>query len=178
MKHNSSNQKRFALCICCIFILSLMILPVQASRRSHGLAITLLVSGVGLQVGGTLMHTSAESRYEEYLSTTIQADIQSQKSDVVARENASVIMSRAGYGFIGLAVLLSIFNQLDNASNEATPSTQLRNNAVSKMQFPINFSGTPIFFGDRVWGESQMFSFRPHYDFLKKRVSLQYLHRF
>ncbi len=173
MKHNSSNQKRFALCICCIFILSLMILPVQASRRSHGLAITLLASGVGLQVGSTFMHTSAESRYEEYLSATIQTDIQSQKSDVVARENASVIMSRVGYGCIGLAVLLSIFNQLDNASTETTPSTQLRNTAISKMQLPINFSDASIF-----WGESQMFSFRPHYDFQKQRVSLQYLHRF
>lgn len=173
MKHNSSNQKRFALCICCIFILSLMILPVQASRRSHGLAITLLASGVGLQVGSTLMHTDAENRYEEYLSAAIQADIQSQKSDVVARENASVIMSRVGYGCIGLAVLLSIFNQLDNASTETTPSTQLRNTAISKMQLPINFSNAPIF-----WGESQMFSFRPHYDFQKQRVSLQYLHRF
>ena len=178
MKHNSSNQKRFALCICCIFILSLTILPAQAARRSHGLAITLLASGVGLQVSSTLMHTSAENRYEEYLSAAIQADIQSQKSDVVARENASVIMSRVGYGCIGLAVILSIFNQLDNASTETTPSTQLHNNANRNTQYPINFTASPILLGTEIFGESQIYGFRPHYDFQKQRVSLQFLHRF
>ncbi len=178
MRNNRSNQKKLALCVCCIFILSLTILPAQAARRSHGLAITLLVSGVGLQVGSTLMHTSAESRYEEYLSATIQADIQSQKSDVVARENASVIMSRVGYGCIGLAVLLSIFNQFGNASIETTPLTQTHNNAKFNTQYPINFTASSILSGSGFLGESQMYSFRPHYDFQKQRASLQFIHRF
>ena len=172
MEHNGSNQKRFALCVCCIFILSLTILPAQAARRSHGLAITLLASGVGLKVGSTLMHSSAETRYEEYLSATIQADIQSLKSDVNARENASVIMSRVGYGCIGLAVILSIFNQLENASIDTSPLTQIPNNINDNPQYTINFAAS------RVLGESLMFNLRPHYDFQKQRASLQYLHRF
>ena len=121
MKHCSSSQKRYVIGICCFFMLILTILPAHAARRSHGLAITLLASGVGLQVGSTMLHTSAESRYEEYLSLAIQDDIQNRKNDVVARENASVIMSRVGFGCIGLAVILSIFNQLDNASIETAP---------------------------------------------------------
>jgi hypothetical protein len=177
MEHNGSNQKRFALCICCIFILSLTILPAQAARRSHGLAITLLASGVGLQVGSTLLHTSSQSRYEEYLSAAIQDDIQSRKSDVVARENASVIMSRVGYGCIGLAVILSIFNQLENASIETPPLTQIPNNINDNAQYPINLAASRAL-GGELLGESLMFNLRPYYDFQKQRVSLQYLHRF
>ena len=178
MKHYSSNQKRFVIGVCCVLLISLMGLPAQAARRSHGLAITLLVSGVGLQVGSTMLHTSAESRYEEYLSLAIQDDIQNRKNDVIARENASVIMSRVGFGCIGLAVILSIFNQLDNASTETVPLTQMRNNTNKNAQYPINYTASPIRLDDRIMGKSQMDSFRPHYDFQKQRISLQYLYRF
>ncbi|MCE2400986.1 hypothetical protein J4G08_08890 [Candidatus Poribacteria bacterium] len=178
MKHCSSNQKRFVIGICCIFILILTILPAQAARRSHGLAITLLASGVGLQVGSTMLHTSAESRYEEYLSLAIQDDIQNHKNDVVARENASVIMSRVGFGCIGLAVILSIFNQLHNASIEITPLSQTQSNVKFNTHYPINFTASPILLDSGFWSESQEFSVRPHFDFEKQRASLQFLHRF
>lgn len=177
MEHKSSTQKRFAIGVCCIFFIGLIILPAQAARRSHGLAITLFASGVGLQVGSTLLHTSAERRYEEYLSAAIQADIQSHKSDVVARENASVIMSRVGYGCIGLAVVLSIFNQLENASIETPPLTQIPNKINGNTQYPINFNSSRVL-GDEILGESLIYNLRPYYDFQNQRVSLQYLHRF
>ncbi len=177
MVHYSSNQKRFAIGVCCIFFISLTILPAQAARRSHGLAITLLASGVGLQVGSTLLYTSAQSRYEEYLSAAIQDDIQSRKSDVVARENASVIMSRVGYGCIGLAVILSIFNQLENASIKTPPLPQIPNNINSNAQYPINFTSSRVL-GDEILRESLIYNLRPYYDFQKQRVSLQYLYRF
>lgn len=178
MKHQTSNQKGFILGLCCIFILSFWILPAQAARRSHGLAITLLASGVGLQVGSTLLHTAAEKSYEEYLSATIQTDIQNRKNDVVARENASVIMSRVGFGCIGLAVILSIFNQLDNASTEPVPITQMQSNTNINPQFPISFSTSRISLGNGILRDSKTFGFHPHYDFQRQRVSLQFLHRF
>ena len=177
MALNSFNQKRFAIGICCIFFLCLTILPAQAARRSHGLAITLFASGIGLQVGSTLLHTSAESRYEEYLSAAIQSDIQSRKSDVIARENASVIMSRVGYGCIGLAVILSIFNQLENASIETPPLTQKPNYFNSNAQYPINFTSSRVL-GNEILDQSLMSNLRPYYDFQKQQLSLQYLHRF
>ncbi len=179
MKHFSTTPKWFVIGVCCIFILSLMILPAHAARRSHGLAITLFVSGMGMQVGSTLLDTSAQNQYEDYLSTTIQADIQSQKSTVVARNSASVVMSRVGFGCIGLAVILSIRNQLlDTTATPEAPVAQTHGNPNLNTRYATILTSSHISLRSQILGESQMFSFRPHYDFQNQRASLQFLHRF
>ena len=178
MRQCSFYQKSVVIGICCAFILSTTILPVQAARRSNGLAITLFVTGIGLKVGSTFLQTAAQNSYEDYLAATIQADIQNFKSDAVTRQNASTSMSRVGYGFIGLATVISIFNQLHNASIETTASTQLNNNANGNGQFPINFAASQLLLGNDNRHESKMFSLLPNYDFQRQRVSLQFLHRF
>lgn len=178
MKRCSLNHKWIALGLSCIFMLSFAILPAQAARRSPGLAITLLASGVGLQVGSTFLHASAQKTYEDYLSAAIQTDIQSHKDAVIARQNASVIMSRVGYGCIGLAVILSIINQLDTPSTETAQLSQIRNNATVNTRYPIGFTASPMSLGNRILKESQMVGFRPHFDFQKQSASLQFLYRF
>lgn len=116
MKHHLSYQKPLALLFCCIFILITSIQPADAGKGNRTFAITMLVSGLGLQVGSTFLNASAENRYEDYLSAVIQSEIQSQKSDVIVYKNASVSMSRVGYGFIGLAVIISILDQISESS--------------------------------------------------------------
>ena len=131
MRHHFSYQKPLALLLCCIFILITSIQPADAGKGNRAFAITLLVSGLGLQVGSTFLNASAEDRYEAYLSAVIQSDIQSQKSDVVAYKNASVSMSRAGYGFIGLAVIISILDQISESSKDSETIPQQDINTLS-----------------------------------------------
>ena len=164
--------------VCCIFLLFLAILPAQAAKRSSGWPITLLISGLGMQVGSTYLNTSAENLYEDYLSASLQTDIQQHKSDSIARKNASVIMSRVGYGCIGLAVILSIFNQLDSATDETVTFSQITDKTNLNTLYPISLSSTSLSLNNRILGEPQKFSFRPHYDFQGQRASLQFLHRF
>lgn len=178
MRRFSFNQKIVVIGICCIFMLIVTMQPAQAARRSHGLAITLLISGVGLKVGSTLLHTSAEKQYEDYLSATIQADIQNRKSDVESRENASVIMSRVGFGFIGLAALLSIFNQIGSVPTETVPAAQMQGNQNLNTQHLTSLVPSRLSLSNQILGESHLFRFRPHYDFQRQRVSLQFSHRF
>lgn len=178
MKQHKSRSHRLIVCICCIFILCWSILPVHAEKRSHGLAITLLISGVGLQVGSTFLNTSAENRYEDYLSASLQNDIETHKNDTIARKNASVIMSRVGYGCVGLAVLLSIFNQLDNANTEAISVAHTPNKTKLITPNSLSIVSSNLSLKNLIVGESQKFSFRPYYDFQKQRASIQFLHRF
>lgn len=131
MKHHFSYQKPLALLLCCIFILIIGIQSADAGKGNRTFAITLLVSGLGLKVGSTFLNASAEDRYEDYLTAVIQSDIQSQKSDVVAYKNASVSMSRAGYGFIGLAVIISILDQISESSKDSEAIPQQNMNTLS-----------------------------------------------
>lgn len=178
MKQHKSRSNRLIICICCIFIVCWSILPVQAAKRSNGLAITLLISGVGLQVGSTFLNTSAETKYEDYLSASLQADIETYKNDTITRRNASVIMSRLGYGCVGLAVILSIFNQLENATIETSSVTHSHNRINQTLSNTFSLVSSNLSLKNRIVGEAQKFSFRPHYDFQRHRASIQFLHRF
>ncbi len=144
MKHHFSYQKPLALLLCCIFILITSIQPADAGKGNRTLSISLLVSGLGLQVGSTFLNASAENRYEDYLSAVIQSDIQSQKSDVVAYKNASVSMSRAGYGFIGLAVIISILDQLSESSKDSETVPQQDMNTLSGRMGQNIFSSSSL----------------------------------
>ncbi len=144
MRHHISYQKPLALLLCCIFILITSIQPADAGKGNRTFAITLLVSGLGLQVGSTFLNASAEDRYEDYLSAVIQSDIQSQKSDVVAYKNASVSMSRVGYGFIGLAVVISILDQISESSIDTESIPQQDMNTLSGRIRQNTFSSSSL----------------------------------
>ncbi len=177
MEQYSSKSYRLIIGLCCIFVFFMAILPANAAKRSNGLAITLLISGVGMQVGSTFLNTSAENRYEDYLSASLQTDIQNYKDETVARKNASVIMSRVGYGCVGLAVLLSIFNQLESGTTETISVSQIPDNNRTTTN-PLSYLSSRTSFNYRGFGESRNFSFRPHYDFQRQIASLQFQHRF
>ncbi len=172
------KPNRLLIGILCIVFLCLTISPVHAKKRSNGLAITLLISGIGFQVGSTFLNTSAENKYEEYLSATTQADIQSLKDETVLRENATTIMSRVGYGCIGFAVLFSIMNQFHNATVDTASTSDNPGNAFLNNQYPLSISSSPKTMNNQTYGRSQLFSVQPNYDFQTQRASLQFLYRF
>ena len=178
MKHHLSYRKQLTLFICCFFILITIVQPADAGKGNRTLALTLLVSGLGLQVGSTFVNATAENKYEDYLVAVIQSDIQNQKSDVVTYKNARVSMSRAGYGFIGLAVIISIFDQLSRSSIDTVPATQNEVNTLSRRIGQSNFNASGISHRQSYYGISKGLNVYPFYDFQKQRTSLQFIHRF
>lgn len=178
MIHLGLKPNRLLIAILCIVLLSLSISPVHAKKRSNGLAITLLISGIGFQVGSTFLNTSAENKYEEYLAATIQSDIQSLKDETVARENATTIMSRVGYGCIGFAVLLSIMNQFHNATVDTASTSDTPESALQSREFPLSISPTSNITYNQIYGSERFLSIQPNYDFQTQRASLQFLYRF
>lgn len=175
MKLYHAIVNRFTLWTISILILSFTIIaPVQAASRTHTLELTLFISGLGLQVGSTLYNTSAQERYEDYLTATIQDDIQTKKDAAATHQNTSVIMRRVGYGCIGLAVILSIFKQIDNIETNTVPSSQIHNLSNRRLNYTdYNYKST-----ESLLHESPRFSLRPHYDFQTQRASLSLNHRF
>ena len=188
MKYLHPYQKLLSLLISCIFVLTVITQPADAGKGARTFAITLLASGLGLQVGSTFLNASAENKYEDYLSAVIQEDIQNQKSDVVAFKNASVSMSRAGYGFIGLAVIISIFDQLSRSSIDTVPTTQNGMNTLSNRIGSNrigsnrigqnNFDAMGLSQINSFFGSSKRLSLYPTYDFQEQRTGLQFIHRF
>lgn len=178
MKYLHSYQKPLSLLISCIFVLTVIIQPADAGKGNRTFALTLLVSGLGLQVGSTFLNTSAENKYEDYLSAVIQEDIQNQKSDVVTFKNASISMSRAGYGFIGLAVIISILDQLSRSSIDTVPTPQNEMTTLSNRIGQNNFNTMGLSQSNSYFGSSNGLSLYPSYDFQEQRTSLQFIHRF
>lgn len=177
-------QKFIVFACSCVLIFVLTSQHADAARRSRVLSIALFASGMSLQVGGTLLKASAQDRYDTYLNAAIQADIQAHKDAFLVRRNASTIMSRVGLGCVGLAVLFSIYSQLDNPSEssesvEGAVSTLRRwqtdriNPRAAKIDFTNRFSGnTGLLF------PNASFQLLPHYDFQSQRASLRLLHVF
>lgn len=175
MKLDRGKLNLSTLWITTILILSFaLISPVQAASRSHTSEITLFISGLGLQVGSTILNTSAQERYEDYLTATVQQDIQNKKDAAAAHQNASVIMRRVGYGCIGLAVVISIFKQIDYIDTNTVPSSEIQ--TMSRKEFFLtdyNFKPTGL-----LLNESPQFSLRTNYDFQTQRASLSLIHSF
>ena len=174
MKLNPTNSNRHTLWISIVLFLCLAIItPIQAANRSHTFELTLFISGLGMQVGSTILNTSAHERYEDYLTATIQEDIQNKKIDAASHQNASVIMRRVGYGCIGLAVVISIFKQIDGIETNTISSSQLQSkyNNVSSL---TDYKYKP----NTLFQDSRSFKLRPHYDFQKQRASLTLLQKF
>ncbi len=184
MKRYSRIQKLIALISSCLLIFVLTSQSADAARRSRVLSIALFTSGMGLYLGGTFLKSSAQARYDTYLNAAIQADIQTHKDAFLVRRNAGTITSRVGIGCVGLAVLFSIYNQLNNPSESpevvegavsALPpwQTDKTNPRVKKIDFTNRFSGNR-----GLLSPNASFQLRPHYDFQNQRASLRFQHFF
>ena len=104
--------------ICCAVIVMATVSPVRADR-SRVLTIGLFASGVALKFGSVFVASSAQDTYDQYLSTGIQSDITMHRDNYESQRNLSIAMSRTGIGFVGVAVLISVFDQLDVISESA-----------------------------------------------------------
>ncbi len=184
MKRYSRTQKLITFVCSCLLIFVLTSQSVDAARRSRVLSIAFFTSGMGLYLGGTFLKSSAQARYDTYLNAAIQADIQTHKDAFLVRRNAGTITSRVGLGCVGLAVLFSIYNQLNNPSESpetvedavsALPrwQTDRTNPRVRKIDFTNRFSGNiGLLF------PNASFQLQPHYDFQNQRASLRFQHFF
>ena len=148
---------------CCAFIIVLANGQAAAARHSRTLPIVLLTTGLGLQFGGSMLKTSAQNRYDEYLSAAVQSDIQAHRDAYLARQNGSVIMSRVGYGCIGLAVLLSIYGQLNTPDEPASPqANRILGGTGIAQRTPFRFTTL----------------LQPQYEWETGRASLRLMHYF
>ena len=184
MKRYTLNQKHIAFACSCLLIFVLASPHADAARRSRVFSIALFASGMGLQLGGTFLKASAQEHYDTYLNAAIQADIQTHKETFLVRRNAGTIMSGVGLGCVGLAVLFSVYNQLNTPSDPAESTAaahavgsrlQVRRTTLnpSKMDVAKTFSGNIGLLIPRT-----PFQLLPHYDFQTGNASLRLLHSF
>ena len=120
-----NHKLRLRIVICCVVILMATVAPARADR-SRVLTIGLFASGVALKFGSVFVANSAQDTYDQYLSAGIQSDIAKYRDDYETQRNLSLGMSRTGIGFVGFAVLISVFDQLNFISeSSASRSVQL-----------------------------------------------------
>ncbi len=119
---NLHHDKKTAILVvvCCALTCMIAIHPVQADRARVA-TIVLLASGVGLKFGSVFMEKSAQDSYDQYLNAAVQSDIAKHRDDYTSKHNQSVIMSRTGMGFVGLAMLISLFDELELISKSPPP---------------------------------------------------------
>ena len=180
MKRHRISQKYIAFASSCVLIFILTSQHADAARRSNVLPIALFASGMSLQFGSSFLKASSQNHYDTYLNAAIQADIQTHKDAFHVRRNAGTIMSRVGFGFVGLAVLFSIYNQLD------TPEL-VEDSASSAENWNTNI-GIPLTrlsgFRNHLSENTSLllprtpFQLHPHYDFQTRRAGLSFLHFF
>lgn len=184
MKCYNPNQKYIAFVCSCVLIFALTSQHAAAARRSRVLSIGLFASGMSLQLGATLFKSSAQERYDAYLNAATQADIQTHKDAFLVRRNAGKIMSGVGLGCVGLAVIFSIYNQLDTPSE---PSELAEGDAFSgyrSQTLRTDLRAQQIDFTNSRFGNVGLssprpaFQLLPHYDFQNQRASLRLLHYF
>lgn len=115
--------------ICCALLLIAEISPVHAAERPRVLTIALFASGIGLKFASVFLENSAQDSYDQYLSTAIQDDIAQHRDDYTSKHDLSVAMSRTGIGLVGLAMLISVFDELNLISRSSSAqSARLRLN--------------------------------------------------
>lgn len=180
MKRHKLTQKYIAFAFSCVFIFILTSQHADAARRSNVLPIALFASGMSLQFGSSFLKASSQNHYDTYLNAAIQADIQTHKDAFLARRNAGTIMSRVGLGFVGLAVLFSIYNQLDtpeliedSASSAGNWNPDIGISLTRLTNFRHDFSENRSLLLPKT-----TFQLHPHYDFQTRRAGLSLLHFF
>ena len=114
-----NNKIGLRVLICCVAILMATVSPARAVDRTRVLTIGLFTTGVALKFSSIFVANSAQDTYDQYLSTGIQADIAKHRDDYRSMRDLSVGMSRTGIGFVGLAVFISVFDQLDVISESS-----------------------------------------------------------
>ena len=119
MYSSQNNKLRLRVVICCVILVLLTGSPTRAADRSRVLTIGLFTSGVALKFGSVFVANSAQDTYDQYLSTGIQRDLAKHRDDYKIKRNLSLGLSRTGIGFVGLAVLISVFDQLDVISKSS-----------------------------------------------------------
>jgi len=115
--------------LCCTLVFAVVfIAPAQAADKARVLTIALFVSGIGLKFGSVFVGESAQESYNEYLSTAVQSEISDRRDDYTGKRDLGLAMSRTGVGFVGLAVIISVFDQLDliGKSSEASEPTLMQ----------------------------------------------------
>ncbi len=180
MKRHSTPQKYIAFASSCVLIFILTSQPADAARRSRVLPLALFASGMSLQFGSSFLRASAQDHYDTYLNAAIQADIQTHKDAFLVRRNASTIMSGVGLGFVGLAVLFSIYSQIDTPEFVEDSATSAEN-WNTDIEIPLTrLRG----FTNRLSENTSLllprtpFQLQPYYDFQTGGASLSLLHFF
>lgn len=181
MKRYSPAEKYIAFACSCAFIFILTNGQAEAARRSRVLSIALFASGMSLQFGSSILKASAQDQYDTYLNAAIQADIQTHKDAFLIRRNAGSIMSRVGLGCVGLAVLFSIYNQMNTPESVEGSTSSIQNSTKTYVatprtglsSFANRFSQNPDLLFPRT-----SFQLHPHYDFQMHRASLRLIHHF
>ena len=180
MKRYSPAKKYIAFVCSCAFIFILTNGQAAAARRSRVLSIALFASGMSLQFGSSILKASAQDRYDTYLNAAIQADIQMHKDAFRIRRNVSAIMSGVGLGCVGLAVLFSIYNQLDTPEPVEDAGSAVRGLKLQVETSKTNRSG----FANHLSQNTSLlfprttFQLHPHYNFQTHQASLRLLHHF
>ena len=180
MKHRNTAQKYIAFVCSCAFIFFLTNGQAAAARRSRVLSIALFASGMSLQFGSSILKASAQDRYDTYLNAAIQADIQTHKDAFLVRRNASTLMSGVGLGCVGLAVLFSIYNQLDTPEpvEDAVSSLHRSNAQVETQRVRLSGFAHRLSQNRRLLLPRTTFQLHPYYDFQTHQASLRLLHHF
>lgn len=120
--------------VCCALTLTATVIPAQAGGGARALKVVMFTTGMSLKFGSVFVDKSAQDSYDQYLITALQADIAKHRNDYTSRRDTSIVMSRVGIGLVGVATLISIFDQLDLISRQSqsaalrlTPSYDLHN---------------------------------------------------
>ncbi len=180
MRRYNPAEKYIAFACSCAFIFILANGQAEAARRSRVLSIALFASGMSLQFGSSILKASAQDRYDTYLNAATQADIQTYKDAFLVRRNASTIMSGVGLGCVGLAVLFSIYNQLDTPAPVEDAVSAVRNSKRQVKILKTNRSGLANHLSQNtgLLFPRTTFQLHPHYDFQTHQASLRLLHHF
>jgi len=97
-----------------------LISPAVAVDRSKTFSLTLLLSGIALKFASAREETLAIEAYDKYLHTAVQAGMKEHTDDYEFHHNLSLTFSRTGLGFVGLAVFISVAEQLSSISAKKT----------------------------------------------------------
>ena len=101
-----------------IIVLFALASPASALEKSKFFPALFIISGVGLKFGSVYLETQANEAYDNYLHTALQADMKKYTDEYDNKHTQSIITSRVGAGFWGLAVFISIYRQIHSVSVE------------------------------------------------------------
>ena len=101
-----------------IIVLFSLASPTAALEKSKFVPALFIISGVGLKFGSVYLETQANEAYDNYLHTALQTDMKKYTDEYNQKHTQSIITSRVGAGFWGLAVFVSIYRQLHSVSVE------------------------------------------------------------